>query len=207
MNALFHFFSLFHCFTLFILGTSKSGNSEIYVVCLDFIGREEIPAEVMEKLSTEYGPCNPSLSLFPLSSVPPMFLERLKVCEKYFTGLQMEAIDQHIRQFHYMSAAERKAHVHLRQLIVRSFVERFPLQPIRREDRMVPSTILDGTQLSVTRGPTNGVPFCENFNGRNQMGSFNQRQLNLHQDWLQKIEADELFQFSLTQSMSLQGKL
>jgi len=134
-----------------------------------------------------------------------MFLEKLKVCEKYFIGLQMEAIDEHIQQFYFMSAAERKAHNQLRQLVVKSFLERCPLQPIKRRECIVHGANLDGTQLSFTRGPTNDVPFNESFNGRHQMGSYNQRQLNLHQDWLEKIQADELFRFDPTQSGSLQG--
>ena len=195
------------CFTLFVVGTSKSGNSEIYVVCLNFTGREEIPVDVMENLRKLYGPYHPSMSLFPLSSIPCMFLERLKVCEKYFANLQMEAIDQHIQQFHFMNAAERKTHTQLRQLVVQSFVERFPLQPIKTEERIVPGVKLDGTQLSYTRGPTNDVPFSESFNGRHQTGSYNQRQMNVHQDWLEKIQADEQFKFGPTLPASLQGQL
>ena len=188
------------------LGTSKSGNSEVYVVCLHFIGRENIPVSVMEKLCEEYGPHCPPISLFALASIPCLFLERLKVCEKYFIGFQMEAIDQHIQQFYYMSAAKRKDHNQLRHLVVKSFVERFPLQPINIEERIVPGVLLDGTQLSFTRGPTNDVPFNESFNGRHQMGSYNQRQMTLHQDWLEKILADELFNFHPTQSGSLKGR-
>ena len=192
--------------TVLATGTSKSGNSEVYVVCLNFIGREEIPVDVMKTLNKEFGPHCPSTSLFSLSSIPSMFLEKLKVCEKYFIGLQMEAIDEHIQQFYFMSAAERKADNQLRQLVVKSFLERCPLQPIKRRERIVHGANLDGTQLSFTRGPTNDVPFNESFNGRHQMGSYNQRQLNLHQDWLEKIQADELFRFDPTQSGSLQGR-
>ena len=122
-------------------------------------------------------------------------------------GVQMDTIDQHIKQFYHMSAADRKAHTHLRQLVVKSFTERFPLQPINREDRVVSGANLDGTQLSFTRGPSNEVPFNESFNGRHQTGSYNQRQMNLHQDWLDKTQADELFAFHHAQSGSLKGRL
>ena len=176
-------------------------------MCLNFIGGEEIPVDVMKNLRREYGPFHPSVSLFPLSSIPHMFLERLKVCEKYFADLQMEAIDQHIQQFHFMSTADRKTHVQLRQLVVKSFVERFPLQPIKAEERIVPGVKLDGTQLSFTRGSMNDVPLSEAFNGRHQMGSYNQRQLNVHQGWFEKIQADEQFKFCPTPSASLQGQL
>lgn len=190
-----------------VLGTSKSGNSEVYVVCLKFIGKEEIPSGVMEKLCKEYGTQCPSFSLFSLNSIPSMFLERLKACEMYFTGLQMEAIDQNIQQFYYMTSAERKTHSRLRQLMVETFVERFHLQSISKEDRVVPDAILNGTQLSFTRGPTNDVPFSESFNGRHQIGSYNQRQENLNQDWLEKIQADGQLKFHPTQLKSLQGRL
>lgn len=194
------------CIYFFVPGTSKSGNSEVYVACLKFIGKEEIPISVMEKLSKEYGAHCSSFSLFSLKSIPSPFLERLKVCEMYFTGLQMEAIDQNIQQFYYMSSAERKAHGRLRQLVVENFVERFHLLPINKEEHLVSGTNLDGTQLSFTRGPTNDVPFnSESFNGRHQMGSYNQRQETLNQDWLEKVQADGQFEFHPTQSRCLQG--
>lgn len=179
----------------------------MYVVCLKFIGKEEIPSRVMERLCKEYGAKCPSFSLFSLNSIPSMFLERLKACAMYFTGLQMEAIDQNIQQFYYMTSAERKAHSRLRQLMVETFVERFHLQSISKEDRVVPGANLDGTQLSFTRGPTNDVPFNESFNGRHQIGSYNQRQENLNQEWLEKIQADGQLKFYPTQSKSLQGRL
>ncbi|XP_068694889.1 cap-specific mRNA (nucleoside-2'-O-)-methyltransferase 2-like [Montipora foliosa] len=186
-------------------GTSKSGNSEIYVICLSFAGREEIPSEVLEKLREEYGPECPSKSLFSLSSISAVFLKRLIACEKYFTELQMEAIDQHIQQFHFMSSAQRKANYQLRQLVVKKFMERFPVQQIKREDRIVPGTILDGTQLSVVRGSTNDVCLDDSFNGRHQRGSYNQRQMNLHQNWIEKIHEDDMLKLDSSQCLSFQG--
>ena len=193
-----------HVYT-FVLGTSKSGNSEVYVVCLTFIGREEIPSSVMEKLFEGYGEHCPSSSLFSLSTIPSMFLERLRACEEYFATLQMEAIDHNIQQFYYMSSREWKARAQLRELVVENFVERFHLKPINKEEHVVPGAHLDGTQLSFTRGPTNNVPFRESFNGRHQMGSYNERNENLNQDWLEKTLADGQFQFHPTQLRSLQG--
>ena len=195
------------CIHLLFLGTSKSGNSEIYVVCLKFIGKEEIPSSVMEKLCQEYGAHCQSFSLYSLRSIPCVFLERLKACEMYFNGLQVEAIDQNIQQFYFMSSAERKAHTRLRQLVVEKFVETFHLQPISTEEHVVPGANLDGTQLSFTRGPTNDVPFSESFNGRHQMGSYNERHKNLNQGWLEKIQADGQFKFHPTQLRKLQGRL
>ena len=120
--------------------------------------------------------------------------------------MQTEAIDYHIQQFHFMSEAERKAHRQLQKIVLNSFLERFPLQPIKREHRIVPGVILDGTQLSTVRGPTNGVHFDESFNGRHQKGSYNQRQINLHQEWIEKILEDGMFKLDSTQCSSLQGQ-
>ena len=192
---------------IFVLGTSKSGNSEVYVVCLTFIDKEKIPSSAMEKLHEGYREHCPSSSLFSLSSIPCVFLERLKACEEYFTSLQMEAIDQNIQQFYYTSSREWKAHTQLRHLVVENFVERFHLKPINEEEHVVPGAHLDGTQLSFTRGPTNNVPFRESFNGRHQVGSYNERNENLNQDWLDRTLADGQFQFHPTQLRSLQGTL
>ena len=161
----------------------------------------------MEELCEGYGEHCPSSSLFSLSSIPCTFLERLKACEEYFTSLQMEAIDQNIQQFYYMSSREWKAHAHLRQLLVENFVERFHVRPINEEEHVVPGAYLDGTQLSFTRGPTNNVSFRESFNGRHQMGSYNERKEHLNQNWLERTETDGLFQFHPAHLRSLQGML
>lgn len=184
-------------------GTSKSGNSEVYIVCLQFIGKQQIPSCILDELKKDYTLNCPSTSLFSLQSIPAIFLERLKTCQTYFTELQMKAIDQNIRQFHYMTSAERKVHNQLRQLVVEHFVERFHLQPISEEEHIVMGTRLDGTQLSFTRGSTNYVPFVETFTGRHQMGSYNQRQGSLHQNWLDKIKVDHQLKFCPSHSRSL----
>lgn len=119
----------------------------------------------------------------------------------------MEAIDLNIQQFHYMTSAERKAHNQLRQLVVENYVEKFHLQPISEEEHVVMSTSLDGTQLSFNRGPTNCVPFAETFAGTHQRGSYNQRQGNLHQNWLDKIKVDSQLKFCPSRSRTLQGKV
>lgn len=195
---------LFHCF---LLGTSKSGNSEVYIVCLRFIGEQQIPSCILEELRKAFTPHCLLPSLFSLQSIPGTFLERLRTCQKYFTGLQMEAIDLNIQQFHYMTSAERKAHNQLRQLVVENYVEKFHLQPISEEEHVVMSTSLDGTQLSFNRGPTNCVPFAETFAGTRQRGSYNQRQGNLHQNWLDKIKVDSQLKFCPSHSRTLQGRV
>ena len=119
----------------------------------------------------------------------------------------MEAIDLNIQQFHYMTSAERKAHNQLRQLVVENYVEKFHLQPISEEEHVVMSTSLDGTQLSFNRGPTNCVPFAETFAGTRQRGSYNQRQGNLHQNWLDKIKVDSQLKFCPSRSRTLQGRV
>lgn len=77
-------------------GTSKSGNSEVYIVCLQFIGKQQIPSCILDELKKDYTLNCPSTSLFSLQSIPAIFLERLKTCQTYFTELQMKAIDQNI---------------------------------------------------------------------------------------------------------------
>lgn len=69
---------------MFGLGISKLGNLEVYVVCFIFIGKEEILSSLMEKLCEGYGEYCLFFSLFFLSLIFSMFLERLRVCEEYF---------------------------------------------------------------------------------------------------------------------------
>ena len=159
----------------------------------------------MEKLKSVYSPNFPTRSLFPWHFIHGAFLERLKLCEKYFIGFQIKAIELHIQQFHNLRAAEKQVLFHLRQLVAQRYIEKFVLQPIRKEDCLVPGVYLDGTQLSFSRGPTNGVLFSESFSGRQQIGSYNERQQKLGQNWLDRFTADATFQVVPTRWTSLEG--
>ena len=174
-------------------------------MCLDYVGKENLPEGYMEKLETEYSPQSPKCSMFPQSVIPRNFLEKLMASEKYFTGLQVDAINVHVQQFGFMSQWDRRKLPQLRQHAMYHFVEHFNVTPITKEDRVVPHAHLDGTQLSYTRGATNNVPLSESFSGRHQTGSFNERQEKRTCRWLDSVGKDELFVFEAFQATSIKG--
>lgn len=68
--------------------TSKEGNSEVYVVCLDYIGTEEMKLWLC-KLREHFGSKRADKAMFPLSAIPEDFLNQLRQCAKKFYEYQV----------------------------------------------------------------------------------------------------------------------
>ena len=64
--------------------TSKEGNSEVYVVCLGFIG---IPQEDLDHLIANMLDRKPFISIF--ETIQSDFLDTLEKCAKYFMDIQI----------------------------------------------------------------------------------------------------------------------
>lgn len=80
--------------------TSKEGNSEVYVVCCDYLGACNI-GPWLNVLTTCYGPHAPQKSLFPLETIPQTFIDQLYTCANHFKRFQTDVIQENIRSFHY----------------------------------------------------------------------------------------------------------
>lgn len=78
----------FKSVNVFKPATSKEGNSEVYVICLDYVGTEEMKLW-LRTLRTQYGPKGADKAMFPLSAIPTDFLEQLKTCAKKFKDYQV----------------------------------------------------------------------------------------------------------------------
>ncbi|XP_018361381.1 PREDICTED: cap-specific mRNA (nucleoside-2'-O-)-methyltransferase 2 [Trachymyrmex cornetzi] len=79
--------------------SSKGGNSEMYVVCMNFKGKDYI-APYLCTLKYYYGNVPPVNAMFNLRDIPDGFLRRIEQCCKFFKFHQCRIIEDNIRTFH-----------------------------------------------------------------------------------------------------------
>lgn len=111
--------------SVFKPATSKAGNSEVYVVCLDYDGKEAA-RPLLSKLVRNYGPhLADREALFPDSAVPESFRRQHEEVCRYFHALQVETITENLRLFEGMSEEQRQRLDHVRDCTALEYLQRF----------------------------------------------------------------------------------
>lgn len=161
----------FRSVNVFKPGTSKSGNSELYVVCLDYQAKEQI-RPLLSKLIRNYGPdLSSTVALFPRRCIPDSFLSQHEEICTFFHALQVNTIQENLKLFVDMSVEQRRRLEQLREYAAEFYTKRFNVRHLPRK-----SWVCRG-------GVARWVKHCE----RKQMGSFNQRKEMEHQGWKQRL--------------------
>uniref|UniRef100_W5K6H4 Cap-specific mRNA (nucleoside-2'-O-)-methyltransferase 2 n=1 Tax=Astyanax mexicanus TaxID=7994 RepID=W5K6H4_ASTMX len=167
-------FLLVCCFSsvhIFKPATSKSGNSEVYVVCLGYKAKEVV-RPLLSKLIRNYGPDIASkAAMFPNSSIPDSFLKQHEEICTFFHSLQINTIQENLQLFNTMSDEHRRRLDKLRECAAQSYIQRFQVQFLPRK------------RWVCRGGPMNWGKPCQ----RKQMGSFNQRKEIKFQQWRQRL--------------------
>lgn len=89
---------VFHQVSVTKPASSKGGNSEIYVVCVNFKGKDYI-APYLPILRHYYGNVPPVNAMFSLQDIPDDFLWRVEQCSKFFKFHQCQVITNNIKSF------------------------------------------------------------------------------------------------------------
>ncbi|XP_056317296.1 cap-specific mRNA (nucleoside-2'-O-)-methyltransferase 2 [Danio aesculapii] len=161
----------FRSVNVFKPGTSKSGNSELYIVCLDYQAKEQI-RPLLSKLIRNYGPDLASTAaLFPHRCIPDSFLSQHEEICTFFQALQVNTIQENLRLFVCMSTEQRRRLEQLREYAAEFYTKRFSVQYLPRK-----SWVCRG-------GVVRWAKVCE----RKQMGSLNQRKELELQGWKQRL--------------------
>ncbi|XP_026879733.2 cap-specific mRNA (nucleoside-2'-O-)-methyltransferase 2 [Electrophorus electricus] len=178
--------------------TSKSGNSEVYVVCLGYRAKYALRS-LLSKLIRNYGPDLASMAaLFPYNCIPNSFLRQHEEICTFFHAMQIDTIQENLSLFSGMSAEQRKWLDQLREYASRFYMQRFQVQFLPRK-------------RWVCRGGSvgSGKPFQ-----RKQMGSFNQRKEMQSKEWRLRlalgacrVRVEEHFQPSEGHDYVLSGPL
>ncbi|XP_076879210.1 cap-specific mRNA (nucleoside-2'-O-)-methyltransferase 2 [Brachyhypopomus gauderio] len=153
--------------SVFKPATSKSGNSEVYVVCLGYKAKDAL-RPLLSKLIRYYGTDMASMAaLFPNNCVPDSFLRQHEEICTFFHALQIDTIQENLLLFSGMSGEQRSRLDQLREHAAQFYIQRFQVQFLPRK-------------WWVCRGGSvaSGKPFQ-----RKQMGSFNQRKEMQFQEW------------------------
>ncbi|KAM6223146.1 LOW QUALITY PROTEIN: cap-specific mRNA (nucleoside-2'-O-)-methyltransferase 2 [Rhynchocyon petersi] len=116
--------------------TSKAGNSEVYVVCLHYKGREAIHP-VLSKMMLNFGTQMTNKALFPCHVIPESFLKRHEECCMFFHKYQLDTISENIRLFECMGKEEQEKLNNLRDCAVQYFMQKFQVKPISRNNWLV----------------------------------------------------------------------
>lgn len=125
--------------------TSKEGNSEVYVVCLEYKGRG-VMEPWLEVLRKHYGPKLPDKGVFPQASIPQDFLEQLYTCASIFKDFQTDVIETNIRVYkRARNSSEDYKIKKLRYLIANHFMETYEIQKLPESDEVVGKSKLKKT--------------------------------------------------------------
>ncbi|RLU27367.1 hypothetical protein DMN91_001169 [Ooceraea biroi] len=89
---------IFHQVTVTKPASSKAGNSEMFVVCMNFKGRDYV-APYLNILRQHYGNVLPTKAMFNLQDIPNDFLRRIEQCSEFFKNHQCQVIRDNIRVF------------------------------------------------------------------------------------------------------------
>nr|DBA16700.1 TPA: hypothetical protein GDO54_002243 [Pyxicephalus adspersus] len=117
-------------------GTSKAGNSEVYVVGLGYVGRAVIQ-ELLNKMTAHYEQEVSGKALFPHKSLPESFLECHWKCCSFFHQHQTQTILENLHLFSYMEEKDQTHLDYLREAAVLYYLQTFQINFIPRKHWLV----------------------------------------------------------------------
>lgn len=114
--------------SVFKPATSKAGNSEVYVVCLSYDGKEAV-RPLLSKLIRNYGPrLADREALFPSSVIPETFQKQHEEVCLHFHTLQVETITENLQLFEGMRPEQRQRLDLIRDRTAQEYLQRFQVR-------------------------------------------------------------------------------
>ncbi|XP_071950422.1 cap-specific mRNA (nucleoside-2'-O-)-methyltransferase 2-like [Antedon mediterranea] len=156
--------------------TSKAGNSEVYVICLNYKGRSWLD-QYFPVLLQAFSSASPDRPLFP--SLPPSFIQKLIDCCKFFKDHQVEAITNNINLYENMTDSDEEYAEDVRDCCTELFVEKCQIQMLQRKKKIVKNNL-------VTSSNVKSCMYSKTLQQRLQ-GTFNERMQKQQLSWHQKM--------------------
>ncbi|XP_022245743.1 cap-specific mRNA (nucleoside-2'-O-)-methyltransferase 2-like isoform X2 [Limulus polyphemus] len=116
--------------------TSKSGNSEVYIVCLKYMGKENL-ISFLKLAQSIIGKQYLSNAMFPLECLPHGFLEQLENCCRLFKGYQEITIKENLRLWDHMSDQDSSFLHHVKDECVNLFFQKYNIRYIETCKRII----------------------------------------------------------------------
>uniref|UniRef100_A0A8D2KYH7 Cap-specific mRNA (nucleoside-2'-O-)-methyltransferase 2 n=1 Tax=Varanus komodoensis TaxID=61221 RepID=A0A8D2KYH7_VARKO len=194
VNLLFLLNCAFEEVHVFKPATSKAGNSEVYVVCLRYLGKESIHS-LLSKMMQNFGTEMVKKALFPQHAIPESFLKVHEECCLFFHGHQIETISENLQLFEHMDERDQTRLNALRDCAVELFLQRFQMKPISRTSWLVKKPHAGCSMNSKWCGQKNKY-FC----------TYNERKMLESLSWENKVTQGCLNQWLEEHSLGNAGK-
>ncbi|XP_059848463.1 cap-specific mRNA (nucleoside-2'-O-)-methyltransferase 2 [Hypanus sabinus] len=156
--------------------TSKAGNSEVYIVCLEYRGRSVLGSH-LEELERGFGPGLPRDSALARSALPPTFLRQLEDCCSVFHQHQTTTIRENLRLFAGSTPREAERLAQRRNCAADHYLRHFRLSNLSRRHWVLKDYLPD-------------LGLMGQFNSqskRQQAGSHNQMRELAQQGWRERL--------------------
>ncbi|XP_015839665.1 cap-specific mRNA (nucleoside-2'-O-)-methyltransferase 2 isoform X2 [Tribolium castaneum] len=125
--------------SLFKPGSSKSGNSEVYVICQHFKGPQVVEKIWPSLLSPYKSGHFVDKSMFDLNKINPDFLTQLLHISRFFMQKQIEHILDNIRFFRNASQNESGKVHQIKVYVANRYINKYKLKSISRHLKLVPT--------------------------------------------------------------------
>lgn len=130
-------------------GTSKEGNSEVYVVCLKYLGKD-VCFDHLQKLLDHYGKSDVDFSMFDVSDLPLDFVLQLKNCMELFKFHQIKTITKNISLYGKITEKEEQYLKLLKFKACQMFMEKNYCVRISKEQLLTHNKVGKGRYLLET---------------------------------------------------------
>lgn len=174
--------------------TSKQGNSEVYVVCLNYLGLNVCPEQEMLDMLQNiiFSESNLPDCLWDMSSIPVSFIESHFQCCRLFTGWQESVIKNNLRLYPCSVSMKKKLDV-MRYHCCNEYLSRYPCHKIPHCNRLV-----NPYNLFIQ----NDDFLSLNFQTKHQ-GTFTQRMDYLSLSWKDQLNHFDLNEYKLPESSTV----
>ncbi|KAH8402465.1 hypothetical protein KR009_012205, partial [Drosophila setifemur] len=127
---------IFEHVNIFKPATSKRGNSEVYVICLNYRKDTSGLNRLLEAMQAKLAQPNDTMvmPLFARSQIPPDFLMQHEIACRLYTKLQADAIEGSIYAYESNDRPYLRHLHHLRGLVSNTYYSRYKVKPL--EDRL-----------------------------------------------------------------------
>lgn len=130
---------LFEKLCLFKPSSSKSGNSEVYVICLNYKAKEILNSNLWESLMEPYqmGSLAEKFSMFDINEISQDFLEEIVLCTDYFMEKQISTINENIKWFKKRSSFENAKISSIKSSVSTHYISKYKINSVPPNKRIM----------------------------------------------------------------------
>lgn len=142
--------------------TSKSGNSEVYVICLQY-QKKRLSPNILDVFIQQYKNREVK-AMFPIEYVPDDFINQIKQLSSFFMNEQIKTINHNVFHFNKHIKSEILRVGIIRNDIAQFFLSKYKVRAIPDTDRLVPNKNIQlKTIFRISKG-TYITDFIDNVN-------------------------------------------